>query len=115
VLAKHFLIMGEKSYIKLYSESKKSLQIFLSPLNVFQELDKKPTWLLPFLIISIGTFIIAYLTSPYSIQAGISNLPSDMSPDQHQSLLRTIQKSQTIGIVLSPLFIFIKLSINAFV
>ena len=48
--------------------------IFASPTKTFEALDKKPTWLWPFLIMLLVSLITAYFTMPQQAKLAIENM-----------------------------------------
>lgn len=105
----------KKNEVPIGDQFNRVMQSIFSPSKAFQELDNKPAWLIAFLIIGTGTFLISYFTSPYIVQAGISDLPSNINSEHYENIVKLLQRSQFVGLALSPLFMFLKLLINALI
>ena len=82
--------------------------IIFSSSKTFEELNNRPTWLVAFFTIGFGVILITFLISPFMMQAQTASMPSDMSLQQIENVLKFAKRFQIIGIVLSPLFLIIK-------
>lgn len=73
----------------------KLINIFTSPTKTFEALDKKPTWLMPLLIMILVTLASAYLTFPQLINVAVENMTKqgDISPDQLEMAMKFVPVS----------------------
>lgn len=82
--------------------------IVFSSSKTFEELNNRPTWLVAFFTIGFGAILIGFLVSPFIIQAQTVSMTPDINLQQIENGLKFVKRYQTIGIVLSPLFLIIK-------
>lgn len=75
------------------------LCVVTSPSRAFSRLTEHPKWLLPFLAVSIGSMVLAWLNLPLIEKVLLSSLPGDTRPDQMLTIYRV---GQIIGIALTP-------------
>jgi hypothetical protein len=52
----------------------KVFNIFLEPRRVFESLRAKPTWLIPFIIVTLLVIVSTYLTFPYIMKAQVERI-----------------------------------------
>ena len=81
------------------------LNIILSPSKVFREIDERPTWLMPFVIVSIGTALLTWLNLPLIEKIAFSAIPPDEVAQEQMRGIYTI--GQTVGIFLTPASVLI--------
>lgn len=69
--------------------------IFASPTRTFEAVDKKPTWLWPFIIMLVVSLLAAYLTLPQQAKLAVDNMTrqGNMSPEQMAIAMKTIPAS----------------------
>ena len=80
------------------------LNIILSPSKTCRQIDEHPTWLLPFLIVSAGTALLAWLNLPLIEKIALSSLPADVPQEQ---VKRIYAIGQAVGVFLTPVSILI--------
>jgi hypothetical protein len=68
----------------------KFVNIFVNPQKTFIELDQRPTWLVPLIIMVLLTLIITYITFPIIIQSQLEMLRSN--PNISAEQLRAIEQ-----------------------
>jgi len=70
----------------------KLINIFTSPTKTFQELDQRPTWIIPFLIMVIITLATVLLTLPIIIKMAVDEIAKnpEASQEQIQIVVKTL-------------------------
>jgi len=101
------------------------INIFVNPRQTFESLDRRPTWLVPFLIVLLLTIITTQLTFPIIMQSQLEMLRSNpnIPPEQMQIIEQQLAENIStqrlfalIGqVVLFPLIYFILAGIFYFV
>ena len=85
------------------------LDIFIDPASAGRRIDRQAPWLWPTLIIAVGTLIMGYLMVPLGLRIVQMNPPPNIPREVFQQQLPMIEKVTYITVVLTPLFIAIKL------
>jgi hypothetical protein len=80
------------------------LNIILSPSKTCRQIDEHPTWLLPFLIVSAGTTLLAWLNLPLIEKIVLSSLSVDVP---HEQVKRIYTIGQTVAVFSTPVSILI--------
>jgi hypothetical protein len=83
--------------------------LFISPRETFEAIDRKPTWLVPFIILAVAALAMTVLTREIGMQDMLARFQaSDMPQEQ---IDRIVAQSQGPGrylqLVFVPLFMFI--------
>jgi hypothetical protein len=83
--------------------------IFISPRETFEALDRKPTWLVPFIIVAVAVLVMTVLTRDIGMQDMLARFEaSDMPQEQ---IDRIVEQSQGPGryiqIVVIPVFMIV--------
>ena len=79
------------------------MNTILSPSNAFYEIENRPTWLLPFVVIGIGTILITWLNLPMIEKIIVTSMPSDLSSEEIEQTLSVARIGQMVGIFFSPI------------
>jgi len=87
----------------------KIIGIFVSPQETFQEINKKPNWLVPFIIIVIVTLISQYLLLDITLNDQIEAMKArGMTGEQMQMAQDRMQgPMKYIGFIVAPIFILL--------
>lgn len=87
----------------------KIIGIFISPQETFHEINKKPSWLLPFIIIVIVVLISQYLLLDISLNDQIEAMKArGMTSEQIQIAQDRMQgPMKYIGFIIAPIFILL--------
>jgi hypothetical protein len=82
--------------------------VFASPKETFTDLDRRPTWLLPFIILVVAAIAMQLLIHDISIQDNLARIEASGRLTQEQLEARQAQLSgpaSYIGLVFSPIAI----------
>jgi len=93
--------------ITIIAQVKVLKDIFFSPERAFKEINKRPKWLIAFLIIGIGTIMTNYFILPFANRVATFSVASDTSYNEAENILNMMKSMQIIGIFLLPLFLLI--------
>ncbi|TFH64459.1 MAG: hypothetical protein E4G91_05725, partial [Candidatus Zixiibacteriota bacterium] len=75
------------------------VNIFLSPTRVFGSIKAKPTWIIPFVILLLGTAVTAYVVAPMAMEQQITT--SDrLTPEQRDQTLSEMETYKGVGAVI---------------
>ena len=85
------------------------LDIFIDPAGAGRRIDRKAPWLWPVLIIAVGSLIVGYLMIPMALRIVQMNPPPNIPREVFQQQLPMIEKVTYITVLLTPLFIALKL------
>jgi hypothetical protein len=88
------------------------LGVFTAPGETFASLDKKPTWLVPFIIMIAAVTVMQVLTSDIAIRDRTQTVTARMeargaTPDQIENAQNSMQKGAKFGYVSAPIVILV--------
>jgi len=83
----------------------------LEPATLFDDLKEKPTWLTPFIIVSLISIVIALLMQPAQAQLVVQQLQEKMSPEMVEQVISKAKSFNIVGLAITPLMILLKWSI----
>ena len=91
-----------------------TLDIFFEPASLFKNLNSRPTWLGPFLVVSLLVIVCTLLMFPVMEHLMLKQLPVGISAEQQAQMLSSLKMSRYIGLLSAPVTLLIKWSIFAF-
>ena len=91
-----------------------SLKIFVDPFDLFNEVNTRPDWLRPFIIVSLLGMLSVLLTSPVLEHLVSLEMPEGAGADFQEQLLSMSKFSTYYGIAATPVFVLLKWSILSF-
>jgi len=92
------------------SNLKKIIGIFCFPKKTFNSINNKPTWLIPFIIISVIGMLLNYYTTDIKIIDDIKRMEAKNIDEKHIELNRQFLDKPTkyIGTVLTPIHLLLQ-------
>ena len=92
----------------------KSLEVFFDPFNLFDRLNARPNWLIPFLIVSVAGVLSIFLISPVLTHIVAAQISEGLSAEAQEQVISMFKLSKYYGILVSPLLLMVRWSISAF-
>lgn len=87
------------------------VNIFLEPMKVFRQIQIKPSWLVPFVIMVVVLSVVGMLTTPYQmdLQRQMIETSTDMQPQEQQRALDGMEMAAPFAhwIGLGTTFVFV--------
>jgi len=89
--------------------------IFTSPRDTFASIDRKPTWLVPFIILVVGVVVMILLTQDIGIQDRIAQMEARGVPQEQMDVVQSRMQggAKYIGLVAAPIFMLISWTVIA--
>lgn len=84
------------------------LDIFIEPSSIANELDEPHSWILPWVIVTIGTMVIGLASRGFYFDAVTRAIPRGTPPEEAQQMLRSMNSTYLLGVSLSALLIPLK-------
>jgi hypothetical protein len=78
-------------------ESVHTLDIFFAPTTLFKRLDERPSWLSPFVIVTLLVILSAMLLAPVMESLAIRQMPEDLSAEMQDRIISSIKFSKYYG------------------
>lgn len=78
--------MENNERVTIIAQVKIIRDIFFSPERAFKEINKRPEWLIAFLVIGIGTIITNYLILPFANRAATLSIAPDTSYNETEKI-----------------------------
>lgn len=77
------------------------VNIFLSPMRVFQSIKAKPTWLVPFIIVLLSSAVAAYFVTPLAMEMQKQQIMTSdkYTPEQKEATLQQMETFSGFGAV----------------
>ena len=91
-----------------------TLDVFFDPRSLFKELEARPQWLLPFMIVSVIAIICTLLMFPVMEHLMLRQMPDGLSVEQQTQMLSSLKMSRYIGLLSAPVVLLMKMSLMAF-
>lgn len=85
--------------------------LILEPSKLFQSLKDNPSWLMPFIIVSVVGIILAILMQPAHVHLSTIRLQETLSPDQVDAALQRAKRLGLMGLSLLPFITLIRWAI----
>ncbi len=78
--------------------------VFISPRETFESIDRKPTWLVPFIIVVIASIILQLLVLDIGIQDRLDTMRAQELPDERIEIARTQMAGpmRYLGVAITP-------------
>jgi hypothetical protein len=88
-------------------------EIFIDPAEVFSRIDERPTWLGPFLAVSLVAMLTLLLSAPIGQQLALRHLPNGAGEEVRAELFRILRVSTYYSVAVTPILILLKWSVLA--
>ena len=92
-----------------------TLNLFLDPPALFNKLDKRPNWLVPFIIVVCLGAITTVLNGGIMQHLVGLQMPEGISEDLKQTVMDRARIASYFGIAIVPVLVLLKWSLSAFV
>jgi hypothetical protein len=84
------------------------LDVFVEPASTVHQLKEARSWILPWLLVTLGTMVVGLASQNMYFDAALRAMPSGTPPEQVQQTLSTMKSTYLLGISLSALLIPLK-------
>ena len=87
----------------------RAIGVFISPRETFESIDRKPTWLVPFLVVVIVSMILQLLVLDIGIQDRLAMMEAQELPDERIEIARTQMAGplRYIGVAIVPIAVLV--------
>ena len=92
----------------------KVLEIFFDPSAVFNRIQIRPNWLVPFVVAVLLGIASVFLISPTMELLFLRTAPPELTEEMKQRALEMIRYSRYFGVATTPLIILIKWTLTSF-
>jgi hypothetical protein len=77
------------------------VNIFLSPMRVFESIKAKPTWIIPFVILLLATAVTSYVATPLAMEMQKQQIMTSdkYTPEQREQAVQQMETFKGIGSV----------------
>ena len=80
--------------------------VVLAPSDTFEDVRERPRWLIPLLVVMVATLIVSYFMMPlYSEMQRAGVMASDMTPEQREQALGSMEAFKWIGLAAGPIMV----------
>ncbi len=91
-----------------------TLDVFFDPRTLFKELESRPQWLIPFIIVSVIAIICTLLMFPVMEHLMLRQMPEGLSVQQQTQMLSSLKMTRYIGLLSAPVVLLMKMGLMAF-
>jgi len=87
----------------------RAIGVFISPRETFESIDRKPTWLVPFLIVVIASMVLQLLVLDIGIQDRLDTMRAQELPDERIEIARTQMAGpmRYLGVAIIPVAVLV--------
>jgi hypothetical protein len=100
---------AEQTSAKEMGPGGRAIGVFISPRETFESIDRKPTWLVPFLVVIIASIILQLLVLDIGIQDRLDTMRAQELPDARIEAARTQMAGplRYVGVAITPVAVLV--------